>query len=276
MYCLVDKLNVKQTQVEWMASQQVFSVAAGGHISQPFGPVCKVDGTAAEAFPLYTLTELLEQMKDPLFKKEFMLVRQGVQAANLVALRREEVQTESFFGLRMVRQVAFIRREEFSRIGAGELGSPSCSAPALQLPSYSGTPGELVEGTIVELDEVPPDCHYEMCECFMHTGRKHAIELLGPDRTFRKGQCGERFQQSVSSMVSKRPQALKGSPGTAPRIQKYIKEHKDFQELTPLQNQQAQENQGIQAQVHITSHSTADDDDGVADGMGVKPKTGGK
>ena len=80
-----------------------------------------------------------------------MLVRAGVEAASLIALRKEECSTESMIGRRMVRRVAFIHADEFARIAAGQLGTPHCTAPVLQLPSYCGTPGQLVEGTICEL-----------------------------------------------------------------------------------------------------------------------------
>ena len=49
----------------------------------------------------------------------------------------------------------------------------------------------------------------------------------------------------------------------------------DFQVATALGNKQADEDQGIQARVHVTSYSTADDDEGtVAADVGGKPKMG--
>ena len=76
----------------------------------------------------------------------------------------------------------------------------------------------------------------------------------------------------MTSMLAKRPSSLKGAPGTASRIPKYVKEHLDFQVATALANKQAEENQGNQARVHVTSHSTADDDEGTAAaGMGSSP-----
>ena len=255
--------------MDWFQITQCFSAEQGTFLSIPTGLVCKVDGTADEAYPLLTLDELLEQLKEPAFKKEFMLVRAGVEAANLIALRKEECSTESMIGLRMVRRVAFIHSAEFARIGAGELGTPHCTAPVLQLPSYCGTPGQLVEGTICELSEVPDGCFHEEVEAFMSTGRKHRVELLGPERTFRKGQVAERFQQSAIAMISKRPQSLKGAPGTAPRIAKYIKEYQDWCREQELQNKQTEQNQGVTAPLIISSHSFAEDDDGLAAGMGV-------
>ena len=103
----------------------------------------------------------------------------------------------------------------------------------------------------------------------MSTGRKHRVELLGPERKFRKGQLAERFQQSATAMISKRPASLKGAPGTAPRIAKYIKEYQDWCRDQELQNKQTEQNQGVTAPLITTSHSFAEDDDGLAAGMGV-------
>ena len=70
------------------------------------------------------------------------------------------------------------------------------------MPTCQGSAVGMVEGTIVEMRDVPPHCNIETIEFVMRTGRIHDIQLITPETTYRLGQAKERFEVSVQNMLS--------------------------------------------------------------------------
>ena len=139
---------------------------------------------------------------DPEFKSEYALVKSGVLGSEKVQLARvETVHTFNAAGMRVSRKVAFVRAGEFSRMGCGELGSPSCTAQIVSMPTYEHGVATMADGTIVEFHKLVPGTGYETVELFVDVGRRHDIELLGPANTYRRQQPGERYQVALQNMI---------------------------------------------------------------------------
>ena len=121
------------------------------------GDLCKIDGTTIEVFCKETKQTVLVKLKDdPTFKSELDLVRNGVMGAEVVALaRRAFLLTTNTCGMRVKRLMASVHRDEFTKHGCGELGSPACSAELVTMPSYEHGVYTMSEGTVMELKELP-------------------------------------------------------------------------------------------------------------------------
>ena len=196
--------------------------------------------------------------------------------------RKEKVLTLVSSGLRVYRDTAFVRKDEFSHHGLGDLGTPECTAKVYRIPSYES--GELVEGTLLEFHQLPKGCKFETVQAFTETGRLHEIELLGPRNTFRKEQAAERYAHTVGGMIERRVPGMRGLPGTAHSAPKLRAEYQAYQAQLALENKNA-EKDGKSGRVIISTRSSMDNDDGGVTagavvskgrGRGAKPAAGGQ
>ena len=117
--------------VEWFAYSSVFNPQTVEYHKIPQGEVCKIDGTACEVWPKESVDDIVTKLANEApFKQLYWQVRKGVAVAQDRA-RRETVSNNNECGYRASRAVAWVSKEEFSRVGGGELGSPGCSAQVL-------------------------------------------------------------------------------------------------------------------------------------------------
>ena len=191
----------KMTEARWFKYKKIFSRVKADFVEVAVERLCLLHVSTCEAYPAKSVEKVHSLwLQGGDFTIEFngvagMVLKRFKQGEKF---RNESVMTCNFVGLRIARDVALVRRDEFKRLIGADLGAPGCSAPLLQLPSYERG---FVEGTLLEIDCLPEDARWERVTIFSEHGREYKIELLGVDNIYRREQASERYTQSVNQMI---------------------------------------------------------------------------
>ena len=233
-----------------------------GLIKQAVGSLCLVDGVAVEVMGM-TVEDLKHKtVKDKSVGDEWQRVRGSVEkiisSDNLVVFKKQDyVRSQTFSGITIGREVAFITTKNFETFFGVPPGSPGVSAPLIELPMLQR--GDC-SGTIMELNDIPPTLAYEKVTTYTTSQRVLDSQLLCPAGVLRKKQALERYSRATEVMMKQRPQVLRSLPGSAPSFMHVKKECKKIEDDRAQLNA-AQEAMGTAASAMIIASATINEDE---------------
>ena len=201
----------------------------GKDVMQPLEDWCSSCGLSREAYPKLSKAELLERLKDPEFKTEFLHIARRLEATVARRVKQQQVSKDEALICEVAAKLAFVLLGEFT------IRFTVPDTMKIKTATLKGPEGNDLEGVFMRLESMPDDVPYLIVTVKSQTAIKLTTFALQPQQLVRKEQAQERHDKENTKHWQALPKELrmvewKGVESFEAKDKKFAKQQKPLAE----------------------------------------------